>query len=108
MLDLSVDLYELVLVAEHGDAQLRRRRHVVVEALGHCMPCIDEVLVTTDDVDRELMNVLAVELIRADQREQVGQALFGLCGDVLRPDELAVRSQWNLTGQIKPVADDVR
>jgi hypothetical protein len=57
--DDGVDLDELADEAEHGHAQQRRRWHVHLEARGDFTPGSDQVLVGTDDVHREPMNVVA-------------------------------------------------
>lgn len=57
-LDHRVDLDDLIHVPEERDTEQGCRRHVGVEARRHLDPCVDEILVGTDDVDRELMDVV--------------------------------------------------
>ena len=53
----GIDLDELVLVSEAGDAEQRRGWNVPVEELGHDAPRVEPVLVVTNDVDGEVMDV---------------------------------------------------
>src|SRR6478735_1163192 len=95
-LDHGVDLYELIDKAENGHTEQGGRRDVVVELGADLPPCGDEVFMRADDVDRELMDVVAAEAVVLDQREEVGKTPRCLGGRVIEADDGAVTVDGNL------------
>lgn len=88
--DGGVDLDELVGVAEQIDPEECRRWYRCREPVGDGPPCVEQVLVFTDDVDGEVSDVGEVEVVDADQCPEVVEACRCLSGGIASTDEVAV------------------
>ena len=105
LLDDCVDLDDLVDVAEQCDAEECRGWGVVLEPSGHFTPGVEQVLVGTNDVDRELVDIGAREAVMRNQREQVVEALACLSNRIAGPDNIRSGIAWNLAGNEEPSTD---
>src|SRR4029079_18991574 len=106
-LDDGVDLDELTGESEDGDTEQGRRGNVVIELAADLLPGCDEVAVRADDVDRQLMDVVALEAMVGDEGEEVAEALGGLRGRIVRPDDRSLTVDRNLAGHEQAPTDTV-